>query len=49
MKRALLVLLAACGGHAAVDDTGVTAPVEPPKDAIAKTTENGPVKATVKV
>jgi len=49
MKRALLVLLAACGGHAAVDDTGVTAPVEPPNDKDAKTTENGPVKATVKV
>jgi hypothetical protein len=50
MKRAwMLVVLAACGSTATVDDTAVTAPAEPPKDAIAKTTENGPVKATVKV
>ena len=50
MKRLLLLAgLAACGSRATIDETAPTAPVEPPKDAIAKTTENGPVKATVKV
>ncbi|MBL9012986.1 MAG: hypothetical protein JNL83_02350 [Myxococcales bacterium] len=51
MRRALvlvLVLGAACGS-AEVETTEETAPIEPTKDAIAKITENGPVKATVKV
>jgi hypothetical protein len=45
MKR-LLLLLAACGSHSALDDT---APVstEPAKDAIAKHSETGPVKVDV--
>lgn len=44
----VLVLGAACGSGE-VETTEDTAPIEPTKDAIAKTTENGPVKATVKV
>src|SRR5207248_5886531 len=36
-----------CGGAARVDDDRA-APVEAPKDAIAKTTENGPVKVTAR-
>ncbi|HET7506231.1 MAG TPA: hypothetical protein VFK02_34665 [Kofleriaceae bacterium] len=32
-----------------VVDTAASAPLEPPKDAITKTTEVGPVKATIKV
>ncbi len=44
----LLVALAACGGGES-ETTSETAPIEPTKDAIAKTTENGPVKATVRV
>lgn len=49
MKRALVVLaLAACGGgETASSEEAVV--IEPAKDAIAKTTENGPVKATVRV
>jgi len=51
MRRGLLVLvvaIAACGGDdAAVEPSA--APLVVPADAIAKTTENGPVKATVKV
>jgi hypothetical protein len=50
--RALVVLLvlAACGGgESAFDESATTAPIVAPKDAIAKTTEHGPVKATVKV
>ena len=48
MKRALLILLVACG-HAASDETAAPEAIEPTKDAIAKTTENGPVKVTVRV
>ena len=49
MKRLVVMLaLAACGG-AKDETTSESAPIEPTKDAIAKTTENGPVKATVKV
>jgi hypothetical protein len=50
MMRALAiaVLVAACGGGAGTDDTA-TAALEPPADAIAKTSETGPVKATVQV
>lgn len=38
-----------CHDDAAVDTTAAAAPIEPAKDAIAKTTEVGPVKATIKV
>jgi len=53
MTRYLLILLAVagcagCAGDDAPATTEATAP-EPAKDALAKTTENGPVKATVKV
>ncbi|MBA3465330.1 MAG: hypothetical protein H0T46_35690 [Deltaproteobacteria bacterium] len=49
MKRlVLLCALAACGGSK-VEVTEQAELIAPPKDAIAKTTENGPVKATVKV
>jgi hypothetical protein len=44
----VLCALCACGGGA-TDATTDTAPIAPTKDAIAKTTENGPVKATVTV
>jgi hypothetical protein len=48
VKSLALVVLVACGGHSALD--GSDAPTsEPGKDAIVKTTENGPVKATVTV
>ena len=48
MRAALLVLaIAACGGG---DPPASEAKIpDPPKDAITKTTEHGPVKATVKV
>ncbi|HEY0254664.1 MAG TPA: hypothetical protein VGC41_24225 [Kofleriaceae bacterium] len=46
MKRWLLVLVAACS-HGEVATS--TAPIEPPKDAIAKPVENGPVKIVEKV
>ncbi|MGN6108649.1 MAG: hypothetical protein ACTHU0_26320, partial [Kofleriaceae bacterium] len=51
MKRALWVLLmiAACGGGEEPVDPAESAAIEPAKDAIAKTTEHGPVKATVRV
>ncbi len=45
----LAVGLAACGGGAAEDSAPDVAAIAPTKDAIAKTTENGPVKATVTV
>ena len=45
---ALLVLAVACSHSSILDQTGDTK-AEPTKDAIAKTTENGPVKATVTV
>ncbi len=44
----LALTLAACGGGESETSTETTV-VEPTKDAIAKTTENGPVKATVRV
>jgi hypothetical protein len=40
--------VAACGGDNAPEAAEATT-LEPPKDAIAKVTENGPVKATVRV
>ena len=43
-----LTLAASCSGDAAEPET-TAAPIAPTKDAIAKTTEVGPVKATVKV
>ncbi len=44
----LITLLAACGSAGVEGDTGTAAaPVPQPADAITKTTENGPVKATV--
>jgi hypothetical protein len=50
MKRVIVLLaLAACGGSRAPSTGTSSAPVTPAKDAITKTTENGPVKATVKV
>jgi hypothetical protein len=56
MTRASVMLLAlalalagACGGGDEAADDTVAAPVEPAADAIAKTVEHGPVKATVKV
>lgn len=48
MKRLLLLVVIGCGGHSILDQETVSS-VEPSKDAIAKTTENGPVKATVTV
>lgn len=50
MKRALVVLamIAGCVGGDEPTNTEATIP-DPPKDALAKTTEHGPVKATVKV
>jgi hypothetical protein len=48
MRRlAFLFALAACGSSAV--DQAAPVVIEPAKDAITKTTENGPVKATVKV
>jgi hypothetical protein len=46
-----ITLIAAVGCHeeAVTDPGAATAPIEPAKDAITKTTEVGPVKATVKV
>ncbi|HVK85220.1 MAG TPA: hypothetical protein VM513_13980 [Kofleriaceae bacterium] len=44
----LAIALAACGGGAA-PTTATKAALTPDKDAIVKTTENGPVKATIKV
>ena len=50
MTRVVLAiaLVAACSGKSALDQTA-SAPTEPPKDAISKTTENGPVKVEVRV
>jgi len=49
MKRLVVVVaLAACGGSSLLDEAQ-PAKSEPTKDAIAKTSENGPVKATVTV
>ena len=46
--RWLLVLLVACSGKSALDSSS-SAVGEPPKDAISKPVENGPVKVTEKV
>lgn len=43
-----LVGLVACGGGESAD-TAEPAPITPAKDALVKTTENGPVKATIRV
>jgi hypothetical protein len=43
-----LLLMTACGGGDATTTDQATT-ITPPKDAIAETTENGPVKATIKV
>lgn len=49
MRRLMIVtLVAACSGGY-IESTSEPAAIEPTKDAIAKTTENGPVKATVRV
>lgn len=48
MKKLALLVLVACGSHSALDASQAPAS-EPGKDAIVKTTENGPVKATVTV
>jgi hypothetical protein len=49
MKRALVMIALAACGSSSDDPTTESAPIEPAKDAISKTTENGPVKATIKV
>nr|MBA3540994.1 hypothetical protein [Deltaproteobacteria bacterium] len=47
IRRALIIVwLAACGG---ARETTVAPAITPSKDAIVKTTENGPVKATIAV
>jgi hypothetical protein len=48
MRALALVVLVACGSSSLLDGTQPTRQAPPP-DAIAKTTENGPVKATVRV
>lgn len=48
MKRLLLLVVIGCNHSSILDQTG-DSKAEPTKDAIAKTTENGPVKATVTV
>jgi hypothetical protein len=50
MKRALLLVFAvACGNSSPLDKANDAARLQPPKDALTKTTENGPAKATVTV
>lgn len=51
MKRALIAFLvvAACGGESPLDRASEPGRMQPPKDSLAKTTENGPAKATVTV
>lgn len=48
MKRLLILFVIGCSGHSILDQE-TASKVEPSKDAITKTTENGPVKATVTV
>jgi len=49
MKRVLILLtIAACSNHSALDGSE-PAKLEPPKDAVVKTSENGPVKASISV
>jgi hypothetical protein len=48
VSAAVVALIAACGGHSALDSAA--APIgEPPKDAITKPVESGPVKVTERV
>lgn len=49
MKRLLVIAIVAACGNASLLDHGEPVAMEPSKDAIAKVTENGPVKATVTV
>ncbi|HEY5926224.1 MAG TPA: hypothetical protein VIV11_31280 [Kofleriaceae bacterium] len=49
MKRLVVVALVVACGNASLLDAPTPAKTEPTKDAIAKTTENGPVKATITV
>lgn len=50
MKRALLLLcFVACGHGSPLDEQAAATRLQPPKDALTKTTENGPAKATVTV
>jgi hypothetical protein len=44
-----LAVAGGCAGHEAADPAAASAPIAPAKDAIARTTEVGPVKATVVV
>jgi hypothetical protein len=48
MKWLLPLLLVACNSSSALD-TQTKSDVEPPKDAVSKVSENGPVKAEVRV
>jgi hypothetical protein len=48
MRCALLAMLVACSSGSVLDPAA-TSSTEPPKDAIAKTTESGPVKVEVRV
>ncbi len=49
MKRLLVVATLAACSHGSTPDQVPASALEPPKDAIVKVTENGPVKATIKV
>ena len=49
MRWMLILALVACGAESSSEDTSEAAPIVPDKDAIAKVTENGPVKAKVLV
>ncbi|HUS31518.1 MAG TPA: hypothetical protein VMZ53_23595 [Kofleriaceae bacterium] len=46
---AVLLLVGACSNRSALDSPDQASKLEPSKDAITKTSENGPVKATVSV
>lgn len=50
MRRALILVFAiACSSSSPLDETTNAGRLEPTKDALTKTTENGPAKATVSV
>ncbi len=49
MRRLLVVAALAACSHSSAPDQAPASALEPPKDAIVKVTENGPVKATLKV
>lgn len=49
MKRLLIVAAVAACGSSSMLESSQPEHLQPPKDAIAKTSENGPVKATVTV